>query len=123
MGLEPRFQLANRNERMTEYFQVAKASDIPSGERKRIELNGERISIFNIDGEFFAIYDQCPHKKTAPLIRGTLNGIGVKCPNHGYRFDLKTGECDRGERFNTRVYLVKVVDDDILVGTSASKED
>lgn len=123
MGLEQRFQLANRNERMTEYFQVAKASDIPSGERKRIELNGERISIFNIDGEFFAIYDQCPHKKTAPLIRGTLNGIGVKCPNHGYRFDLKTGECDRGERFNTRVYLVKVVDDDILVGTSASEDD
>ena len=123
MGLEPRFQLANRNERMTEYFQVAKASDIPSGERKRIELNGERISIFNIDGEFFAIYDQCPHKKTTPLIRGTLNGIGVKCPNHGYRFDLKTGECDRGERFNTRVYLVKVVDGDILVGASASEED
>jgi nitrite reductase/ring-hydroxylating ferredoxin subunit len=123
VGLEQRFQLANRNERMTEYFQVAKASDIPSGERKRIELNGERISIFNIDGEFFAIYDQCPHKKTAPLIRGTLNGIGVKCPNHGYRFDLKTGECDRGERFNTRVYLVKVVDDDILVGTSASEDD
>jgi nitrite reductase/ring-hydroxylating ferredoxin subunit len=123
VGLEPRFQLANRNERMTQYFQVAKASDIPSGERKRIELNGERISIFNIDGEFFAIYDQCPHKKTAPLIRGTLNGIGVKCPNHGYRFDLKTGECDRGERFNTRVYLVKVVDDDILVGTSASEDD
>jgi nitrite reductase/ring-hydroxylating ferredoxin subunit len=123
VGLEQRFQLANRNERMTEYFQVAKASDIPSGERKRIELNGERISIFNIDGEFFAIYDQCPHKKTAPLIRGTLNGIGVKCPNHGYRFDLKTGECDRGERFNTRVYLVKVVDDDILVGASASEDD
>jgi nitrite reductase/ring-hydroxylating ferredoxin subunit len=123
VGLEPRFQLANRNERMTQYFQVAKASDIPSGERKRIELNGERISIFNIDGEFFAIYDQCPHKKTAPLIRGTLNGIGVKCPNHGYRFDLKTGECDRGERFNTRVYLVKVVDDDILVGASASEDD
>ena len=123
MGLEPRSQFANRNERMIEFIQVAKASDIPSGERKRVDLNGERISIFNIDGEFFAIYDQCPHKKTAPLIRGTLNGIGVKCPNHGYRFDLKTGECDRGERFNTRVYLVKVVDDVILVGASASEDD
>jgi nitrite reductase/ring-hydroxylating ferredoxin subunit len=123
VGLEPRFQFTNRNQRMTKYFQVAKTSDIPSGERKRVELNGERVSIFNIDGEFFAIYDQCPHKKTAPLIRGTLNGIGVKCPNHGYRFDLKTGECDRGERFNTRVYLVKVVDDNILVGYSASEDD
>ena len=64
---------------MIQYFQVAKTSDIPSGGRKRVELIGERISIFNIEGEFFAIYDQCPHKNTAPLIRGTLNGVGVKC--------------------------------------------
>ena len=122
VGLEPRFQFANRNEWMTQYFQVAKTSDIPSGERKRIELNGERISIFNIDGEFFAIYDQCPHKKTAPLIRGTLNGVGVKCPNHGYRFDLKTGECDRGERFNTRVFPIKIVEDNILIGPALECE-
>jgi 3-phenylpropionate/trans-cinnamate dioxygenase ferredoxin component len=89
---------------MTQYLQVAKTNDIPSGERKRVELKGERISIFNIEKEFFAIYDQCPHKKTAPLIRGTLNGVGVKCPNRGHRFDLKTGKCDRSERFNTRVF-------------------
>jgi nitrite reductase/ring-hydroxylating ferredoxin subunit len=122
VGLEPGFQFANRNERMNQYFQVAKTSDIPSGERKRIELNGERISIFNIDGEFFAIYDQCPHKKTAPLIRGTLNEVGVKCPNHGYRFDLKTGECDRGERFNTRVYPIKIVEGNILIGPASKCE-
>jgi len=116
VGLESRLQFASGNQRMTQYLQVAKTSDIPSGERKRVELNGERISIFNIEGEFFAIYDQCPHKKTAPLIRGTLNGVGVKCPNHGYRFDLKTGECDRGERFNTKVYPIKIVEDNILIG-------
>ena len=107
---------------MTQYFQVAKTSDIPSGERKRIELNGERISIFNIEGEFFAIYDQCPHKKTTPLIRGTLNGVGVKFPNHGYRFDLKTGECDRGERFNTIVFPIKIVEDNILIGPALEYE-
>jgi nitrite reductase/ring-hydroxylating ferredoxin subunit len=107
---------------MTQYFQVAKTSAIPPGERKRVELNCERISIFNIEGEFFAIYDQCPHKKTAPLIRGTLNGVGVKCPNHGYRFDLKTGECDRGERFNTRVFSIKIVQDNILIGPALEYE-
>jgi nitrite reductase/ring-hydroxylating ferredoxin subunit len=107
---------------MTQYFQVAKKSDILSGERKRVELNGERISIFNIEEKFFAIYDQCPHKNTAPLIRGTLSGVGVKCPNHGYRFDLKTGECDRGKRFNTRVFPIKVVEDNILIGLALECE-
>ena len=101
---------------MKQYFQAAKISEIRSGERKRVELNGERISIFNIEGELFAISDQYPHKKTAPLISATLNGVGVKCPNHGYRFDLKTGQCDRGERFNTRVFRIKTVEDNILIG-------
>ncbi len=103
---------------MTGFTQVAKTSEIPPGERKRVEFNGERVSIFNIEGEFYAIYDTCPHKKTAPLIRGTLNGIGIKCPNHGYRFDLKTGKCDRGERWNTKVYPIKVSEGDILIGPS-----
>ena len=60
---------------------VAKTGEIPSGARKRIEINGERITIFNIDDQFYAILDTCPHKKTAPLVRGTLDGLGIKCPN------------------------------------------
>lgn len=105
---------------MTEFIQVAKTSEIPPGERKRIELNGERVSIFNIDGEFFAIYDVCPHKNTAPLIRGTLDGIGIKCPNHGYRFDLKTGKCNKGERWDTVVFPIKIDGDKILLGISSA---
>ncbi len=107
---------------MTEFTPVAKTSEIPPGERKRVELKGERVSLFNIDGEFFAIHDICPHKNTAPLIRGTLNGFGVKCPNHGYRFDLKTGKCDRGDRWNTRVYPIKILEDIILVGPAKDIE-
>ena len=101
---------------MTEFIEVAAFGEIPPGERKRVEVRGELITIFNLDGELFAIYDRCPHKKTAPLVRGTLNGVGVKCPNHGYRFDLKTGKCDRGEEWNTRIFQVKIDNDKILVG-------
>ena len=104
---------------MTEFTEVASLEEIPPGERKRVEVNGEPITIFNIDGELFAIYDRCPHKKTAPLGRGTLNGLGVKCPNHGYRFDLKTGECDRGAEWNTRIYQVRTDNGKILVGPPA----
>ncbi|MEK9629058.1 MAG: Rieske (2Fe-2S) protein [Nitrospinota bacterium] len=107
---------------MTEFTQIAKLIDIPPGGRKRVEFNGERVSIFNIQGELFAIFDTCPHKKTAPLIRGTLSGNGVKCPNHGYLFDLKTGKCDRGERWNTRVFPLKVEGENILLGPCSNGE-
>ena len=101
---------------MIEFAEVADANDIPPGERKRVEVNGELITIFNLEGELFAIYDRCPHKKTAPLVRGTLSGVGIKCPNHGYRFDLKAGKCDRGKEWNTRAYQVKAENGKILVG-------
>ena len=100
---------------MNNYITVARTEDIPKGKRKRIEMKGQRISLFNIDDEYFAIYDTCPHKGTTPLIRGTLDGIAIKCPNHGYRFDLKTGECNIDPAFNTRVFSIKVEGDEILL--------
>ena len=101
---------------MTKFTEVANVEEIPPGERKRVEVDNELITLFNLDGELFAIYDKCPHKKTAALVRRTINGVGIKCPNHGYRFDLKTGKCDRGEEWDTRVYQVKIDNGKILVG-------
>ena len=100
---------------MSNYTTVARTDEIPVGGRKRIEINGQRISIFNIASEYYAIYDTCPHKGTTPLIRGKLDGLGIKCPNHGYRFDLKTGECNINPTFNTKVFPVKVRGDKILL--------
>ena len=100
---------------MKKYSIVAETGEIPSGERKRVEINGQRITIFNIENTYYAINDTCPHKKTAPLIRGKLDGLGIKCPNHGYRFDLKTGECNIDSVFNTKIYAVKVEGNSILL--------
>ena len=100
---------------MSNYIRVAETEEIPTGERKRIEIDGRRISIFNINERYYAINDTCPHKKTAPLIRGKLDGIGIKCPNHGYRFDLETGECNIASVFNTKVYPIKVEGNSILI--------
>ena len=65
--------------------------------------------------EYYAIKDTCPHKATAPLLRGKLDGLGVKCPNHGYRFDLKTGECNVDSVYNTKVFDVKVENNKVLI--------
>jgi len=94
---------------VSNYTTIAETEEIPSGERKRIEIDGQRISIY------YAINDTCPHKRTAPLIRGKLDGIGIKCPNHGYRFDLETGECNIDSAFNTKVYPIKLEGNSILI--------
>lgn len=90
---------------------VARASELPPGGRKLVQLNGRGVVVFNIKGEFFALSDQCPHKG-ASLSGGKLTGLVesgepgaykysrageiVRCPWHGWEFDIRTGRswCD-----------------------------
>src|SRR5690606_40964658 len=48
-------------------------------------------SVFNIDGEFYAIEDVCTHDG-AEIASGTLDGSEIVCPRHGARFCVKTGK-------------------------------
>jgi nitrite reductase/ring-hydroxylating ferredoxin subunit len=68
-------------------------SEIPPGAGVRVELpNGEEIAVFNIDGEYYAIDNFCPHQG-APLSEGFICGHVVECALHGWQFDVRTGEC------------------------------
>jgi len=65
---------------MTEFTEVANLEDVPPGERKRVEVNDELITLFNIDGELFAIYDRCPHKKNRSTRTRNLKRSWDKMP-------------------------------------------
>jgi len=99
---------------MNDYILACKA--LPPGGRTRVEKDGIKIAVFNIDGYHFAILDACPHKKTAPLFRGTLDAETIKCPNHGFCFDLKTGVCNKGPHLNTTVFHTREEDGKIFIG-------
>jgi len=40
---------------------VGKASDIAPGERRLVEVKGHAIGLFNVNGEFVATLNLCPH--------------------------------------------------------------
>ena len=85
---------------------VCQADALPPGERKLVTANGVEIALFNIDGAVFAINNRCPHRK-GPLIRGyTDSAGGIKCPMHGWRFDLRTGQSRRPAQATT--YQTKI---------------
>ena len=64
-----------------------------SGACARIELpGGDEVAVFNVDGEYYAIDNFCPHKG-APLSEGLLCGHIVECSLHGWQFDVRTGKC------------------------------
>ncbi|MBP2372077.1 Rieske (2Fe-2S) protein [Pseudonocardia parietis] len=110
---------------MTRYM-VANASELPPGGRLVVELEGRSVGVFNVDGEYYALLNQCPHAG-APLCEyGTVFGISsaeqpdseityesqrsLRCPWHAWEFDIRTGASFYDPR-NARVrrYDVEVV--------------
>lgn len=72
---------------------VGKVEDVPAGRGATIELlNGTELALYNIDGNFYAIENFCPHRG-APLADARLYGHIVECDWHGWRFDVETGDC------------------------------
>lgn len=72
-----------------------------------VEIAGRSIGVFNVDGEFFALRNRCPHQG-GPLCNGPVSGFVsssepgdyhvtrqgeiVRCPWHGWEFDIRTGQ-------------------------------
>ena len=86
---------------------MGRAADLPPGERLIVTLEGRSTGVFNVNGTFHALRNQCPHQQ-APLCRGALKGLLtaddpdhvrltrhgeiLRCPWHGWEFDLRTGQ-------------------------------
>lgn len=77
----------------TEIVVVGRVEDVPEGRGATVQLNsGRELALYNVGGEFFAVSNFCPHRG-APLADGFLTGHVVECDWHGWRFDVRTGEC------------------------------
>ncbi len=75
---------------MSQSVKVARTSDLPPGNALAVEVSGERIALFNLQGTYYAIADTCPHKG-GPLSEGRVQGTMVTCPWHGATFDITNG--------------------------------
>lgn len=105
-------------------YVVARTEEIPAGGRKIVEVGGLSIGVFNVNGEFFALRNRCPHQG-GPLCEGKLWGLLeapvpgefvysrrgeiLSCGWHGWEFDIRTGQswCDP-RRLRVRTYEVHV---------------
>src|SRR5881396_2237728 len=76
---------------MGQLTKVASIGDVASGQAIAVEAEGQRIAIFNANGEFHAIGDTCTHRG-GPLSQGKMEGTVVTCPWHGARYDIRTGK-------------------------------
>jgi nitrite reductase (NADH) small subunit len=79
--------------RLNETVVVGRVQDVPVGRGATVELkSGKELALYNVGGTFYAMENFCPHRG-APLADGRLDGHIVECDWHGWRFDVRTGEC------------------------------
>lgn len=96
---------------MARRYVVADVRDIPPGTRRIVDVAGRSIGVFNVRGKFYALRNRCPHNG-GPLCLGRTSGLAtstspgdyrlerageiIRCPWHGWEFDLTTGRsiCD-----------------------------
>ena len=90
---------------------VATVDEIAPGCSKLVAVKGREIGLFNVDGNFYALANRCPHAGGA-LCEGEVVGLVqsdgpgqykiarkgefLRCPWHGWEFEISTGQswCD-----------------------------
>ena len=95
---------------------VASVEEVPIETVKPVMANHKEICLAHAeDGNFYAIDDICTHENFL-LCGGELFGLDVECPQHGSRFNLKTGKVTGLPAvIPTKVYPVEVEDGEVYV--------
>lgn len=75
---------------MSKLIKIAAISDINEGKIREFNIEGLKIALAKIEGDFFAFEASCTHALCA-LAGGFLDGHTVTCYCHGAQFDIKTG--------------------------------
>jgi 3-phenylpropionate/trans-cinnamate dioxygenase ferredoxin subunit len=100
---------------MGKFVRVANTEEIPVGSSKYVDVDGEPIALFHVDGNYYATCDVCTHEE-ASLSEGDLEGEVIECPLHGARFNVRTGEVKALPAVvRLKTYPVRVVADAVEV--------
>ena len=103
-------------------FVVGRIEDLRPGGCVSFALpDGNELAVYNVDGEYYAIENSCPHRG-APLSEGALCGHIVECGLHGWQFDVRSGEClTVPDRIKT--YRVTIEDQLVIIHLTADDTD
>ena len=100
---------------MGDFVRVASVGELPDPGATVVEVDGEVIALFHVEGAFHALDDVCTHDG-GPLASGELSGHKVACPRHGAKFDVRTGAALSMPAVRaTRAHDVKVEDGGVWV--------
>ena len=107
-GSDPQPVEAPRDVTPPEGYEVVLHVDaLKPGSVAEVIAGGTAICVANVDGEYFAVANACPHGD-GPLGEGRLEGFLVSCPYHGWDFDVRDGSCTTTPSATVEAYDVQI---------------
>lgn len=104
---------------------IGTEEELEDANRKIVTVNGVEVGVFRVNGKYYAWRNLCPHGG-APVCEGRVCGTRLpslvyeykygmeqeilRCPWHGWEFDLTTGKHLVGEKTKLKGYTVEEED-------------
>lgn len=109
---------------------VCSAEEMQEGNRQLIEVNGVKIGLIRAEGVIYAFRNSCPHQGV-PMLYGSVVGTMlpskpheyvyahhneiIRCPLHGWEFNLKTGKAMFSPDVSIKTYEIKEENGEIVL--------
>ena len=93
---------------------------VAAGDTAIVSVDGFPVAIANVDGEFYAFQNLCPHQGATLGGRPMVEGCNIVCPQHSSKYDVRSGKCvepSSPDGFNQDLmtFETRVVDDVVQV--------
>ncbi len=95
-------------------FEVPREKVPDLGKRTFLKVEDKLLVLFNINDQFYAIDDSCPHQG-ASLFSGKLEGCTLQCGAHGLKFDLTSGFMLNSTHLKVSSYPVEIVEEQLFI--------
>lgn len=66
------------------------------------------VMVATVDDQLVAFPGVCPHDDVPLTDYGVIEGFHMRCRVHGYRFDLRDGECEHAPYLHLRRYKITI---------------
>jgi nitrite reductase/ring-hydroxylating ferredoxin subunit len=99
-----------------EFVRVADRDSVPPGKARAFNVGRYEIALFNVDGNYYALENACPHQG-GPIAEGWVENLTVTCPWHAWCFDLRTGSLTMGDFALIPRFEVRVEQDGVYLST------
>ena len=95
-------------------YEITPSAEVEAGKARLVQVAGLELGIFRVGSEYRAYRNVCPHA-AAPIAGGRVTGAILRCPWHGWEFDLRTGELLGNPACQLQGYPVEVEGDRLFV--------